>query len=116
MNVVAVSSHVLDSLRGTHAAGIRCVLQRIEGDSRRPVFDIIADAEGRILQEITLADGDAGSEFELVLHAAEYFAAQGITSPGCVREVVIRFVVGQVRRYHLPVMLAPHSYSTWWSD
>ena len=111
-----LSSHVLDSLRGTHAAGIRCVLSRVDGDLRVPVFDILADQEGRIAQKLEVAADSASSEYELVLHAADYFAGQGLDTAGCVREVVLRFVVDEDRRYHLPVMLAPHSYSTWWSD
>ena len=114
--MVTVSSHVLDSLKGTHAAGIRCVLQRIDGDRRVPVFDVTADEEGRILQQVELAGENIAAEFELVLYAADYFADRGLQSPGCVREVVIRFVADSAGRYHLPVMLAPHSCSTWWSD
>ncbi len=114
--MASLSTHVLDSLRGTHAAGIRCVLCRLDGDSRVPVFDVVADSEGRITQPLELAADIVAAEFELVLHAADYFAEQGLDSTGCLREIVLRFVVDEDRRYHLPIMLAPHSYSTWWSD
>ncbi len=114
--MASLSTHVLDSLRGSHAAGIRCVLYRLQDDNRIPVFDLRADSEGRLSQPLEFNADSAAAEFELVLHAAEYFAGQGLDSTGCLREVVLRFVVGEDRRYHLPVMLAPHSYSTWWSN
>ena len=109
--MATISSHILDSVRGTHADGIRCQLLRL-GDSPGIVFDTRADAEGRIAERIEV---DAG-EFELVVYGAEYFAARGIECAGPVEKVVIRFVVNDPeRRYHLPIMLSPHSYSTWWS-
>lgn len=112
-----VSSHILDSVSGDHAAGIRCQLLARDGDgAARTVLDLLADAEGRIDETIALADFDGGGEFELVVHGAEYFAARGIDAGSSVSAVVIRFVmVDDDRRYHLPVMLAPHSCSTWWS-
>ena len=113
--MASVSSHILDSVRGTHAAGIRCVLWRIDGDKRTVVFEVDADHEGRIAEEVVLEAGSPNTAFELVLRAADYFAGRGIEARGCVREVVLRFVMRDDRRYHLPVMLSPNSYSTWWS-
>jgi 5-hydroxyisourate hydrolase len=77
------------------------------------VFDVTADHEGRISETLPVNEADIGSEFELVIHAAEYFRFE----TAVVAAVVIRFIVDDAdRRYHLPVMLAPHSYSTWWSE
>jgi len=110
--VATVSSHILDSVSGKSAAGIRCQLFQLDGDLRQPVFDVPADDEGRINESIPVRAGDSGHEFELVMHAADYFGA----TDAVVRCVVIRFVIDDAaRRYHMPVMLAPHSYSTWWS-
>ena len=53
---------------------------------------------------------------ELVLHGADFFAARGIAQATPVKTVVLRFAMDDDRRrYHLPVMLSPHSYSAWWS-
>ena len=114
--MATVSTHLLDSVNGTHAAGVRSQLFRVEGDAgRQLLFDVETDAEGRIAESVELA-GDAGAEFELVFHARDYFAARGQGGDSPLACVVIRFVMrDDTRRYHLPVMLAPHSYSTWWS-
>ena len=108
-----VSSHILDSVTGRSAAGIRCqLLRRLPGGEPQTVFDVLADAEGRIHETIPAAEAEAGGEFELVLHSADYFQADSAIVP----VVVLRFIVhDSERRYHLPVMLSPHSYSTWWS-
>ena len=114
--MATVSSHILDSVSGAHAAGIRCQLFRLDGDRRRPVFDVTADAEGRIAERVEVGDAGGGAEFELVIHGADYFAAQGRAMPSSVSTVVLRFVIDDdARRYHLPVMLAPHAYSACWS-
>ena len=110
-----ISSHVLDSVRGSHAAGIRCQLFRL-GDDRQLVFDVVADDEGRIAEEIAIEAGKPAVEFELVLHSVDYFSAQGMAVDSALKTVVLRFVVEDPdARYHMPVMLAPHAYSAWWS-
>ncbi len=110
--MVTVSSHILDSVRGKSAAGIRCQLNQLSTVAQpRVVFDVIADSEGRISETVSVGDDQLGKEYELVIYAAEYFQAAAV-----VPVVVIRFVIDDAqKRYHMPVMLAPHSYSTWWS-
>ena len=115
--MATVSSHILDSVSGKSAVGIRTRLFRLVNDSERQLlFDVVADREGRIAETVVIDDANSGSEFELVFHAAEYFRAQGLDPGSMVNTVVIRFVMlDDQQRYHMPVMLSPHSYSTWWS-
>ncbi len=116
--MATVSSHILDSVSGRDAAGIRCELFRLRADGGRvDVFDVLADDDGRIGETVELDDDTSGSEFELVIHGADYFRAQGIRPNSKVEYVVLRFRMDDdAKRYHMPVMLAPHSYSTWWSE
>ena len=104
-----------NSVSGSHAAGIRCQLFRL-GEPRQLIFDVNADHEGRIIESVEIDDANRGAEFELVLHGTDYFASRGLASKSPLRRVVLRFTMDDGNaRYHLPVMLAPHSYSTWWS-
>jgi len=114
--MATVSSHILDSVAGTHAAGVRCQLFQL-GETRQLLFDIEADDQGRIAESVELDESNRGAEFELVVHGADYFARRSLAAASVVRCIVIRFVMDDdTKRYHLPVMLAPHSSSTWWSS
>jgi 5-hydroxyisourate hydrolase len=117
ISMATVSSHVLDSINGKSAQGIRCQLFQLGDESAaKLVFDVMADDEGRIAESVEIDDFSRGSEFELVFHGRDYFAAQSLAADSMVKTVVIRFVMDDnARRYHLPLMLSAHSYSTWWS-
>ncbi|MFT5503818.1 MAG: 5-hydroxyisourate hydrolase [Gammaproteobacteria bacterium] len=114
--MATVSSHILDSVSGRSAQGIRCQLNHVDNEQYRTViFDIVADDEGRIAE--TVVTPDTSGEYELIFYAAEYFAEQGLAASSTVKKVVIQFDMNELdKRYHLPIMLAPHSYSTWWSE
>ena len=115
--MATVSSHILDSVSGKSAVGIRVQLFRLDGTDRRLLFDVAADGEGRIAENVEIDDANSGAEFELVFHGSDYFAAQSLAADSMVRSVVIRFSINDdQKRYHLPVMLSPHSYATWWSS
>jgi len=116
--MATVSSHILDSLRGDHATGIRCQLFRLNKESDwQLVFDVKADDEGRISESVEIEKANRDAKFELVIHNAAYFSMQSIEDESMVETIVIRFAMTDShKRYHMPVMLSPHSYSTWWSS
>jgi len=105
-----VSSHILDSVTGQSAVGIRVELIGIFNDhERRTVFDVLSDKEGRISETVDAQD----SEYELIFHTADYFSVD--RSP--VTKAIVRFSMRDSnKRYHMPMMLAPHSHSLWWSE
>ena len=114
--MATVSSHILDSVSGKSAAGIRSQLFRLDGTGKHMLFDVAADHEGRIAENVEIDDTSRGCEFELVFHGGDYFASHSLAVDSMVRTVVIRFTMDDdSKRYHLPVLLSPHSYSTWWS-
>lgn len=115
--MATVSSHILDSISGKSAVGIRSQLfELVNAAERHLVFDINADHEGRIVESVEINDANRGREFELVFHTSDYFSGQSVACDSMVRSVVIRFAMDDdQKRYHLPVMLSPHSYSIWWS-
>ena len=114
--VATVSSHILDTVSGKSAAGIRVVLYRISDSERIPVFDVTADQEGRILETVEIGPED--SQYELVFHGADYHAESPAVTVdrSVVREIVLRFSMpDHDGRYHIPIMLSPNSYSVWWA-
>lgn len=115
-----VSSHTLNSVDGTHAAGIPVTLTRNASDgSSKVLFEITTDDGGRLMQEIDQSEIQAGATYELALDIADYFAGRDLPRSGMqvLREVVVRFEMPDPSaRYHMPFMLAPNSYSMWVSS
>jgi len=114
--MAVISSHVLDSVTGTHASGIRVeCYQRMQGGQTAKVFDVIASAEGRISEQVHV---DADADYDLVFHSAAYFESVALPDDGyqVVKSIVVRIALPDPNdTYHFPIMLAPHSYSIWWS-
>ena len=118
--MATVSSHILDSVSGASAVGIRVALYRI-GDAAEKlvVFDVTSDAEGRVVESVEVDESNSQCEYELVFHSVEYFATQSLPqqNSSVMQTVVIRFSMPDAdKRYHLPIMLSPHSYSVWSSQ
>ena len=111
-----ISSHILDSITGTSAIGIRVQLFRLNSHSQAElVFDLISDDEGRISEKIDL---DSEQMFELVFHSKAYFknTFANLNASQNMSTVVTRFTMkNKAERYHIPLVLSPHSYTLWWS-
>lgn len=118
--MATISSHVLDAVRGDHAKGIRIeCLRRENGSTVAPtkVFSVVADQSGRIAKTVEV-DPDADHQFELVFHTAEYFSrfTGRDEDHQIMPEVVVRLTLTESdTKYHLPLVLSPHSYTVWWS-
>ncbi|MGI9388775.1 MAG: hydroxyisourate hydrolase [Boseongicola sp.] len=115
-----VSSHTLNSVDGTHAGGIVVTLTRIDADGKRTtVFETATDDGGRLSQDIDSEAIGPGASFEMIFQSGAYFEQMNLPASGLktVRDIVIRFEMPDPEaRYHLPVMLAPNSYSVCWSS
>jgi 5-hydroxyisourate hydrolase len=116
--MATLSSHILDTVSGKPAAGIRVQLFVLDGDQKRQLFDVNADGEGRVVESIDTSATPAATEYELVVHGAQYYDRAPGPGPGnsVVKVVVLRFSMPDPGgRHHMPIMLSPHSYSVWWS-
>lgn len=115
-----LTSHTLNSVDGTHAGGIAVALFRIDPSGQRiALFETAMDEGGRLSETLALTGADAEAQYELVFQTGPYFAARPIPVAGTqiMREVVIRFAMPNPEgRYHIPLILAPNSYSVWWSS
>ncbi len=117
--MASISSHTLNGTDGSHAGGVAVALFRINEDGTRTVFfETAMDEGGRLAETFDMTDADTKLQFELVFQAGAYFTAQGQVSRSSHRvdEVVLRFRMPDPNgKYHMPVILNPNSYSTWWS-
>ena len=117
--MATLSTHTLNSVDGTHAGSVALTVYRIEKDGSRSNFlSGATDDGGRFSADFELSDADLVAEFEMVLETGDYFERSGITGTKnrICRQVVFRFSMPERNRgYHIPMMLAPNSYSVWWS-
>ena len=73
--MATLTTHVLDSLRGTHAAGLGVTLHRIDASgARAEIFCAVTDAGGRLRKTVPFPAAAGPATFELAFQAADYFA------------------------------------------
>lgn len=101
-----ISTHVLDTAQGRPAAGISVTLFRLDADGR-PVrlSQALTGPDGRIhdLLGRPLQTGEYRLRFDIPADSATFF-----------RTMSVDFSVADVTRsYHVPLLLAPFSLSTY---
>ena len=118
--MAVITTHLLNSVLGTHAGGVGIGLLRIGPSGvRTTVFERETDAGGRLSETVEISKEYADAEYELVFRTGPYFAAQSLPqrTKQIVKEIVIRFSMPDPdASYHIPLMIAPNSYSVWWSS
>jgi 5-hydroxyisourate hydrolase len=110
-----LTTHVLDTVHGRPAAGMRIELFRIEGEERRSMKTTTTNDDGRT-DEPLLPQGEFGAGvYEIVFHVGEYFAGErGVPDPPFLDLIPIRFGVADPdSHYHVPLLTSPWSYSTY---
>ena len=105
----SLSTHVLDAVTGSPAAGVRVSLERRGAHGWQSLGDGVTDSDGRIRDLVP--DGLEADVHRLVFATGEYFAATG--QIGFYPEVTVTFTVTEVRHYHVPLLLSPYAFSTY---
>jgi 5-hydroxyisourate hydrolase len=99
-----ISTHVLDTESGTPAAGIHVVLYRLVDDGR-PL---------RLTQALTDDDGRVRDLLERPLSAGDYRLEFGLGRGHFFEKVSLDLHVTDVtRNYHVPLLVAPFSITTY---
>lgn len=114
-----VSTHTLNGVDGIDAAGIAVMLTRIGDGLMTPLFVSCTDECGRLCEDIDLGSADPMSTYEMIFATGPYWAArETLSNPSrIVHEVSLRFrMLDPHGKYHMPVILSPNSYSTWFSS
>ena len=100
-----ISTHVLDTELGAPAAGVRVTLYRLDvGAAPIRMTQVLTDTDGRVrdLLERPLVAGEYRLEFEL-----------GREDSFFRRLAVDLSIVDVGRSYHVPLLLAPYSMTTY---
>ncbi len=114
---MGLSTHVLDTMHGTPAAGMAVALYATDGSDARCVKQLVLNQDGRnpdglLLDATSLKKGT----YRLVFDVAAYFKALGVVlpEPNFLDQVTLDFGVGDpAQHYHVPLLISPWSYSTY---
>ena len=107
-----LSSHLLNSINGTHASNVEIIICQTKSNGEKKVFcETKTDSGGRLLKEFTLNDEDCKSEYEMICKIGSYFSEKRIVS-----EINIKFKMeDNNKKYHIPIIISKNSYTVWWS-
>ncbi len=112
-----LSTHVLDTMHGTPAAGMRARLERVQGGAATVLASFELNADGRHAGGALLdAAAMAAGRYRLVFAVAAYFRQRGVTlpDPPFLDEVQLDFGIADANaHYHVPLLVSPWSYSTY---
>ena len=102
-----ISTHVLDTERGMPAVGVRVTLSRLDVADGKPIrmTQALTDGDGRVrdLLERPLVAGEYRLEFDVAHEDGSFFT-----------KVAVDLRITDVGRvYHVPLLLAPYSMTTY---
>ena len=113
---MGLSTHVLDTMHGSPAAGMGVALYTTVGDIGTLVREFTLNPDGRsdgpLYDNSTLKVGT----YRLVFDVAGYFQAKGVVLPvpNFLNRVSLDFGIAHTdQHYHVPLLVSPWSYSTY---
>ncbi|MEO8388379.1 hydroxyisourate hydrolase [Polaromonas sp.] len=114
---MGLSTHVLDTMHGTPAGGMRVSLYTTEGGQAALVKSFALNDDGRS-PEGPLYDSASlkAGTYRLVFEVAAYFKSRGVAlpEPAFLDHVSLDFGVAEPQQnYHVPLLVSPWSYSTY---
>lgn len=112
-----LSTHVLDTMNGCPAAGMKVSLLRVEGTGLQTIKTLVLNADGRNDGGPLLdADSMAVGRYRLLFDVAAYFRARGVVlpEPAFIDVVPVDFGIADVQgHYHVPLLVTPWTYATY---
>lgn len=104
-----ISTHVLDTSRGRPASGVAVRLER-DDDGPALLARAVTDADGRIREDFP--QPVPAGRYRLVFETGAWFGRSGQAT--LYPEIVIHLRLEDSEpHYHVPLLLAPFSYSTY---
>jgi 5-hydroxyisourate hydrolase len=111
-----LSTHVLDTMHGQPAAGVRLTLHRLDGDHRTLLKETATNADGRTDAPLLSGEAFVTGLYEISFHIGDYFKARGVSlpEPAFLDVVPLRFAIAEPDgHYHVPLLCSPWSYATY---
>ncbi len=114
---MGLSTHVLDTMHGSPAAGMAVALYTTQGEQATLVKQFVLNSDGRN-PDGPLYDNQSlrAGTYRLVFDVAGYFKSRGVAlpEPNFLNQVSLDFGVAHAdQHYHVPLLVSPWSYSTY---
>lgn len=111
-----LTTHVLDISAGLPAAGLAIDVHECLAQTPTLITTVTTGRDGRA--PAPLLDGAAlrAGRYTLTFHIASYFRARGVVlpEPPFIDEAVVRIGIAHPdQHYHVPLLIAPWSYSVY---
>jgi len=104
-----LSTHVLDTVAGRPAAGVKIALHEIGASARALLKETITNADGRTDAPLISGEPLRIGTYELTFAIGEYFKGAGFLDV-----VPVRFSIAEPEgHYHVPLLATPWSYTTY---
>lgn len=113
---MGLSTHVLDTMHGSPAAGMAVELYTTSGDSATLVKKFVLNHDGRSDAPLYDSESLKKGTYRLVFDVAGYFKARGVAlpEPSFLNKVSLDFGIAHTdQHYHVPLLVSPWSYSTY---
>ena len=111
-----LTTHVLDTVHGSPAAGMQVSLLRVDGTGAVLVKKLALNADGRADGPLLEGPDLVRGRYRLVFGVAAYFRGRGVAlpEPPFLDEVALDFgIADAAAHYHVPLLASPWAYSTY---
>lgn len=110
--MAGLTTHVLDTMHGRPAAGVRLRLSR----GGQALVSATTNADGRVDGPLLAGEALTAGAYRLEFEVGEYFRGLGVAlrQPAFLETVAIDFGVSEAgAHYHVPLLVSPFAYSTY---
>ena len=109
-----LTTHVLDTMHGKPASGMRFDLLMLHGDHTHHLLTSNTNADGRAEGPLLEGEQFRLGGYELVFYVGQYFERLGVMLDTPFLDTVpVRFTMSEMAHYHVPLLVSPWSYSTY---
>jgi hydroxyisourate hydrolase len=111
-----LTTHVLDISAGLPAAGLQIEVHEWLSDSAALLACVTTGKDGRAPAPLIAGAAFRAGRYTLTFHVASYFRSRGVVlpEPAFIEDAVIRIGIAHPdQHYHVPLLIAPWSYSVY---
>ncbi|MEO6013192.1 MAG: hydroxyisourate hydrolase [Devosia sp.] len=109
-----LTTHVLDTMHGKPASGMRFDLLMLHGDHSHHLLTSHTNEDGRAPGPLLEGEHFHLGGYELQFYVGQYFERLGVEPAAPFLDIVpIRFVMSEDAHYHVPLLVSPYAYSTY---